>query len=708
MNTNLQQSIYHILRKYFGYDTFRPLQEKIINHILNNKDSLVIMPTGGGKSLCFQIPAIAKPGMALVISPLIALMKDQVEALRANGVNAEYINSSLTEEQKYEVDAKIKEGIVKLLYVSPEKILTQGFINYIKQFNINLIAIDEAHCISMWGHDFRPEYTQLSVLKEHFDNIPVVALTATADKITRQDICKQLNINLENTFLASFDRPNIHLKVLPGRNRYSIIKQFIDKHPNQSGIIYCLSRKSTETITGKLVNDGIKAKFYHAGMDSSERSKVQEKFLKDDTQIICATIAFGMGIDKSNIRWIIHYNLPKNMESYYQEIGRCGRDGLKSEALLFYSFGDVITLRSFNAESNQKELMNNKLKRMQDYSEAVTCRRKILLSYFNETLEKDCGNCDVCNDPPKQFDGTIIAQKALSAIVRLEEKVSSSLLIDVLRGSSRREIVEQGLDKIKTWGVGKDIKYDDWQQYLLQMLHQGLIELAYDDNMAVRTTETGKRVLFNNFKISFVHISESNTFKQKAQEIVKKKPKKLIIQEDLFERLRLLRKKLADEQGVPAYIVFSDATLHEMASRQPTTDEEMMDISGVGMHKMEKYSSYFIKEIADFKIEEKQKGSTYLQTYKLLEQGADLDEIAKQRELNPVTIYSHLAYLYSKSYKFDIMKFISDKEIEKITEAYKSCNQPKELKPIYEYLNSEVDYGKIRLALAIIEKQNSI
>ncbi len=696
------------LKKYFGYDSFHKIQEEVISAFFDSRDAVVIMPTGGGKSICFQVPAIISEGICLVVSPLIALMRDQVEGLKANGVAAAFINSSLTAEERRAVHLKMNNGELKLLYVSPEKLLSREFIDYIQNFNVSLVAIDEAHCVSMWGHDFRPEYTQLAVLKKVFPKTPIMALTATADKITRDDISSQLKLESPKIFIDSFDRPNINLAVLPGKNRFKVIEEYISSKNEQAGIIYCLSRKSTEQLSEKLVGKGVNAAFYHAGMSAQNRSKVQDDFLKDDIQVICATIAFGMGIDKSNIRWVIHYNLPKNIESYYQEIGRSGRDGLNSDSILFYSYADIFTLRGFNEESPLKDILNAKLQRILEYSEAVTCRRKILLSYFGEQLEKDCGNCDVCKSPPETFDGTVHAQKAMSAIIRLEEKLAVSMLIDVLRGSHRREILENGYNNIKTWGAGSDLRFDEWQQYVLQMIHQGLIEIAYDENQALKITEAGKDVLFKGRKINFVKFTDFKNYKEIKEKAVKKKPKKLQMEEKLFDYLKKLRKKLADEQGVPAYIVFSDLTLTEMSALKPDCEEDMLAISGVGEHKLEQYGDLFIKEIVDFKIREKDKGSTYLHTFELFKQGLTIEQIAKERELNPATIISHIATLFERGEDINILDFITEEELKVIGSAIKETGSSKELKPVFEFLKEEYDYSKIRLAMAWQNKMKNV
>ena len=455
-----QENAQTALKKYFGYDTFRPMQAEIIQSVYDKKDALILMPTGGGKSICFQIPAITMEGMGVVVSPLISLMKDQVESLRANGIKAAFLNSSLGISEQRAVEDAIFNQQIDLIYVSPEKIVSPNFLSLLKRVEIALFAIDEAHCISAWGHDFRPEYTRLKFIKKQFPDTPVIALTATADKATRKDIARQLDLENPAIYVASFDRPNLSLAVRPGQKRFEQIIEFIKKRPNQPGIIYCLSRKSTENIARKLQGKGLKANFYHAGMPDFQRSEVQEDFINDAIDIVCATIAFGMGIDKSNVRWVIHYNLPKNIESFYQEIGRSGRDGTAASTLLFYSYADVMNLREIltNNDSTQRDLKLAKLERMQQYAESLSCRRKILLNYFSEPFNKNCGNCDICKNPPQYFDGTVIAQKALSAVFRLKEKVGSSMLIDVLRGSSRKDLLERGYQHIKTYAVGREVR----------------------------------------------------------------------------------------------------------------------------------------------------------------------------------------------------------------------------------------------------------
>lgn len=704
------QSSIHFLKQNFGYDTFREHQEEIINCVINKKDCLVLMPTGGGKSVTFQIPAIMLEGIAIVVSPLIALMKDQVDSLKSNGIAAEFLNSSISTAEQQEIENQVRKNEIKLLYVSPEKLLSESFFNFMKELKISLFAIDEAHCISRWGHDFRPEYTKLKVLKNNFPEIPIIALTATADKITARDIIKQLELPEPEIFISSFDRPNLSLTVLPGRKRFEIITEFLQARPNQSGIIYCLSRKTTEEIAQKLKGIGLNAAFYHAGMDSKSRSKVQERFITDKLQIICATIAFGMGIDKSNVRWIIHYNMPRNIESYYQEIGRAGRDGLKSDTIMFYSIQDVIVYRSFiSDEHKNKDVEIAKLQRIQEFAEAQTCRRKMLLSYFGEHLKNDCGNCDVCKNPPKHFDGTIIAQKALSAIARTNEEIGISMLIDILRGSGRKDLIEKAYDQIKTYGAGREFDVASWNHYIIQLLNQGFIEIAYDQNNVLKLTEAAMDVLKSSRKVKMVEFVKD---KPKEEFVIAEKPisKTQEVKTDLFERLRNLRRSIADSEGVPPYIVFSDASLKDMTEKLPTTEMEMLQISGVGEFKKEKYGAIFIALIIGFikeKADEgaKLKGSAYVISYEMFKEGLSVEEIAKSRGLKPETVMSHLAQSYNSGKEVDFFRILSKEELSKIVEAIKTVGYSTGMKPIYEHLNQEIDYGKIRMALTYYEKE---
>lgn len=598
----------NILKTYFGYTEFRPLQKEIITSILGKKDTLVLMPTGGGKSLCYQIPALMMEGTAIVVSPLISLMKDQVEALQANGISARALNSMNSDTDNAGVRMECLQGKVKLLYISPERLISET--NYLlRDIKISLFAIDEAHCISQWGHDFRPEYTQLDILRKQFPSVPIVALTATADKITRQDIVKQLKMSEPEIFISSFDRPNLSLDVKKGyqqKEKIRIIKRFIERHGNESGIIYCMSRKTTEKVAELLYDEGFDTAVYHAGLSNYEREKAQDDFINDRVKIVCATVAFGMGIDKSNVRWVIHYNLPKSIESFYQEIGRAGRDGMKSDTMLFYSLGDMIQLTKFAEESNQKGINIEKLNRMQQYAEADICRRRILLNYFGETMEHDCGNCDVCRNPPQRFDGTIIMQKALSAIARTNQQVATGTLIEILRGNFTQEITENEYDKIKTFGAGRDIPSRHWQNYLQQMLNMGYIEIAYNESNHLKITESGAKVLFGKQNAELVVIKEDefsqrqikkNTVGASPVQIKKNAYGNHVNEDSLFETLRLLRLKLAEQEAIPPYIVMSDSTLQALCDKKPTSLEELNDISGFSEYKKKKYGRDFVNAI---------------------------------------------------------------------------------------------------------------
>lgn len=598
------------LKTYFGYDSFRPLQEEIIRHILDGNDALVLMPTGGGKSICYQLPALLREGTAVVVSPLISLMKDQVEALCANGISAGALNSSNDETENAVLRRACTEGKLKLLYISPEKLLAEA--NYLlRDMHISLFAIDEAHCISQWGHDFRPEYTQMGILHRQFPQVPIIALTATADKITREDIIRQLHLNHPRIFISSFDRPNLSLTVKRGyrqKEKSKTILDFIARHPEESGIIYCMSRSKTESVAQMLQKQGIRTAVYHAGLSPARRDEAQDDFINDRVQVVCATIAFGMGIDKSNVRWVIHYNLPKSIESFYQEIGRAGRDGLPSDTLLFYSLADLILLTKFATDSGQEGINLEKLQRMQQYAESDICRRRILLSYFGETADHDCGNCDVCKNPPERFDGTIIVQKALSAIARTEQQISTGVLVDILRGTMSPEVVSKGYQQLKTFAAGREVPARDWHDYLLQMLQLGYFEIAYNENNHLKITSTGSDVLFGRATARLVVIrrEERNETKQGRKRKVPAPGKELPLglpdteNEALFEALRKLRKRLADEEALPAYIVLSDKVLHLLSTSRPATIEEFGNISGIGEYKKKKYGKEFVALIRKF------------------------------------------------------------------------------------------------------------
>ena len=598
------------LKTYFGYDSFRPLQEDIIRHLMDRKDALVLMPTGGGKSICYQLPALLSEGTAVVVSPLISLMKDQVETLCANGIAAGALNSNNDETENASLRRACMEGKLKLLYISPEKLLAEA--NYLlRDMHISLFAIDEAHCISQWGHDFRPEYTQMGILHQLFPQVPIIALTATADKITREDIIKQLHLNQPRIFISSFDRPNLSLTVKRGyqqKEKSKAILDFIARHPGESGIIYCMSRSKAETVAQMLQKQGIKSAVYHAGLSPARRDEAQDDFINDRVQVVCATIAFGMGIDKSNVRWVIHYNLPKSIESFYQEIGRAGRDGMPSDTLLFYSLADLILLTKFATDSGQQSINLEKLQRMQQYAEADICRRRILLSYFGENTTCDCGNCDVCKNPPERFDGTIIVQKALSAIARSEQQIGTGILVDILRGNMSSEVTERGYHRLKTFGAGREVPVRDWHDYLLQMLQLGYFEIAYNENNHLKITQSGTDVLFGRARALLVTIRREEAVqatrgrKRKATVPTKELPLGLPNTEsgELFEALRTLRKRLADQEALPAYIVLSDKVLQLLSASRPTTIEEFGNISGIGEYKKKKYGKEFVELIRKY------------------------------------------------------------------------------------------------------------
>lgn len=693
------------LKKFFGYEQFRPMQGEIIQGVYDHKDALVLMPTGGGKSICYQIPAITMEGTCVVVSPLISLMKDQVESLKANGIKASFLNSSQGAAEQQAIEDDFFHGEIQLLYVSPEKLVSSSFQPLLQKAKINLFAIDEAHCISAWGHDFRPEYSQLKFIKRDFPDTPIIALTATADKLTRKDIVDQLGLTQPEIFVASFDRPNISLEVRPGQKRREQILAFIQRKPGQSGIIYCLSRKSTEDLAAKLKAKGINAGFYHAGLSAAERSRIQEAFINDQVPVIAATIAFGMGIDKSNVRWIVHYNLPKNMESYYQEIGRAGRDGTTAETLLFYSYGDIMILREIleKNQSENTEIQMAKLERMQQYAESLACRRRILLNYFSEDSNERCGNCDNCLNPPTYFDGTIIAQKALSAVYRLRESVGLRLLIDVLRGSGRKEVFERGFQDIKTYGAGREYSFLDWQHYLLQLINLGYLEIAYDQKSVVKMTPASQRVLFQQEKIQLVQQTTVKARQEAAKAKAKPATKRQRVRDDLFEVLRQLRKRLAQERGVPPYIIFSDATLEEMAARRPMQDVDLQQVSGVGERKLQLYGDAFMQAIKDFVAEHAttfKDGATLQVTLQMYQQGHTVEEIVEKRALTARTIHNHLAQLYENGETIDIHHFISQKQIEQIRAALKYLDQPFKLKDIYERFDGLYSYTQIHFALA--------
>ena len=587
-----------ILKKVFGYSEFRGNQGAVIDHILEGNDALVIMPTGGGKSLCYQVPALINEGLAIIVSPLIALMNDQVAALQQLDVKAATIHSNISDTESRQIFADIQEGVLKLLYVSPEKLMSEGFLKYLMNQKVSLFGIDEAHCVSIWGNDFRPEYVKLSALRNSFPAVPIIALTATADHATQQDILRQLAIGKAKTFLSSFERKNITTRAKSGQKRMEQIENFVKTHPGESGIVYCLSRKSTENVAESLEAKGFQAAAYHAGLDPSTRRRVQDDFQTDVVKIVCATIAFGMGIDKPNIRWVIHYNMPKNIEGYYQEIGRAGRDGEPAETLLFSSWGDFLNLKRFVDESPNegfKKVQLAKLDRMWQFATASSCRTNMVLNYFGEFVNNNCGHCDNCLHPPKFIDGTVFSQMALSGIIRTREQVGINLLIDILRASYKQEIRAKGYDQLKTYGVGRNIGFQHWQHYITQMINQGIIRIDYTDGSKLKTTPLSGPVLKKEVEIKLTEFVSQKEQKEREKKKIKKQVNFSNIDASLVARLKKWRTQMARTQRVPPYVIFNDRTINFIASSKPTSADDLIAIDGIGPVKLEKYGNAVIE-----------------------------------------------------------------------------------------------------------------
>lgn len=709
-----------ILNHRFGYDEFRMNQGSAIEAILEGKDCVVLMPTGGGKSLCYQIPALILEGLAVVISPLIALMKDQVDALRNNGIEAAFLNSTQTAAEQVEVFNAIRSGKLKLLYVAPERLLQSGdrFLDFLREIDISLFAIDEAHCISSWGHDFRPEYMRLSVLKKEFPRIPVIALTATADKLVRHDIVERLNINSSELFLSSFNRSNIFYAVEPKRNSYLQLLEYLDKRKKDSGIIYCLSRNSVDSLAANLLDQGFSALPYHAGLEKVTRDRHQNSFLTDETKIIVATIAFGMGIDKSNVRFVVHMDLPKNIESYYQETGRAGRDGLQSDALLFFSWGDVIKLKRFaevEGNAEQSEIMLKKLDQMGDFGDLKTCRRRFLLNYFSEELSEDCGACDNCATVIERFDGTIIAQKALSAVSRTGQRFGMNYLIDFLRGSTAQTIRDEHKN-LKTYGVGVDISKDNWFDHFKDLIAQGYLKQTTGQYPVIILTEKSDDVLKGKTTVKLIR---STVKEEKRAKFVADVPHPYI--QKLFDNLRVLRIEFSRSEKVPPYVIFSDATLVEMAAYLPQNESEIMCISGVGDLKLEKYGAEFLEVIIAYCRTNKLSTRIHLKTQKsprkprtkrdasgkdtfqmsleLFRSGKTIVEIAEERKLAITTIEGHLSRFIPTG-EVELEEIVSPEKIEVIRDAMIKFNDAGALSPVKEFLGDGYSYGEIRAVIA--------
>lgn len=713
------------LQKYFGYSEFRHQQEAIIQHVLNKKDVLTLMPTGGGKSLCYQLPAILLNGLTIVISPLIALMKDQVDSLNVMGVPAAFLNSSQSPDEQSRITNQLINNQIKLLYLAPERLFgsESRLIGFLKTLPVVQIAIDEAHCISQWGHDFRPEYLMLAGLKNEFPNVPVIALTATADKLTQKDILDKLALKNPAIFISSFNRANITYRVMPKKNSFSQLLDFLDNRKDESGIIYCLSRKSTEALAADLKAEGYAAEAYHAGLDHAVKARNQEAFLRDDIKIIIATIAFGMGINKPNVRYVVHMDMPKNIEGYYQETGRAGRDGLPSAALLFYSPGDAIKLKKFAEVDNNPEqtrIMFKKLDDMAKYCQLPTCRRQFLLNYFDEQAPDNCGSCDVCLSEFTKFDATLIAQKALSAVFRLNQRFGSTYVIDFLRGSKNEKIREEH-KQLKTYGVGADISKTDWQRYLRELTALGYLQVTEDAYPVLKLTAKSDAVLKGLQKVELV---ETQTIDEPRE------TEALPFEADLLSILKNTRYDIAQQENVPAYIIVGDNTLVEIATYLPQSLDELRLISGFGDIKLARYGRAFLEQVNIFchqrglsskmslksrKRERKQRAErptetrrgsndTKVETFALYRSGKSVAEIAAGRGLAATTIEGHLSH-FVQTGELDVLEFVNEEKIPAIKDAVESYGADR-LAPLKEVLGDNYSYGEIRAVVAWMNRDN--
>lgn len=718
-----------ILQQYFGYENFRLEQANAVENVIAKKDTFVLMPTGGGKSLCYQVPALVLEGTAIVISPLIALMKDQVDALRVNGISASYINSSMSSFEQNETLNQLKKGELKLLYVAPEKLSADNgsFLKFLNDINISLFAVDEAHCVSHWGHDFRPDYLFLNSLKSQFPKTPIIALTASADEITRKDIIKQLNLKEPLILVSSFDRANIKYFVQPKKSVLQNIIQYINEHPDDSGIIYCLSRKGTEEMANNLRENGINSAYYHAGLSSMKRAKVQDDFIKDKIRVMVATIAFGMGIDKSNVRFVMHADLPKNIESYYQETGRAGRDGLPSEAILFYSNADVIKLKRFaliEGNEEQSDLMLKKLQQMTDFAEMQKCRRQYLMEYFGEKHDGNCNSCDYCLSNFETWDATLDAQKLLSAVFRLKERYGKNLIIDFLRGSKSVKITDD-MRSLPTYGIGINNDKNYWQNLIKQLFINNYLAESKDEFPVLKLTEESKLILFKNKKVELQKVKELAKAVTVKEIETQYSETELSHNSELFDKLRNIRREQAEKENVPPYVIFSDATLMELATYLPQTKEELNEISGFGTFKIEKYGELFLSVIVEFceqnnlsslifnkkpktkrepKTVNKSPAGTFTTSYQMFKAGNSIEEIANIRNLAINTIQNHLVNFVTVG-TIKPSELMDTNKIEPILEIAKSQSIIS-LKAIKEELGEDYSYFEIHIAIAYYKSQH--